>query len=194
MYVNGMDPALLTVIASAFGGAIITGLIALITHALTGRREQKKWLLDQKYKVYVSFLRDIEALRRNQDAAFNVQLANISNVDLPQVSLMTIQEILLLAHDRLAHRVLLWSRTQVALSELVKDAWEPIHEQLKSDPSILTRSLPLTREIQAAQAAESAASFAVIKAVRKELKLTEPFYDRVHGWLRKRKQESNLGT
>lgn len=45
------DPVL-TIIASAFGGAILTVIGGLITHALTGRRERLRWSLELRSRVY----------------------------------------------------------------------------------------------------------------------------------------------
>lgn len=41
---------------SAFGGALITGIVALATHLLAGKREHRKWLREEKLEAYSDFL------------------------------------------------------------------------------------------------------------------------------------------
>lgn len=53
---------MLTIIASAFGGAVLTGLASFITYFFNGKREHKKWLNELKYKQYVSAIVDFEKL------------------------------------------------------------------------------------------------------------------------------------
>ena len=50
-----MDPIFL--LASAFGGAVVTAAIGLLTFIMTGRREHRRWLYDLKYKNYLEVLR-----------------------------------------------------------------------------------------------------------------------------------------
>lgn len=55
------DPTL-TIIASAFGGAILTGIVGLITYLLNARREHAKWLRDLKFRTYADKLTRLEHL------------------------------------------------------------------------------------------------------------------------------------
>lgn len=54
-----MDVTLLTLIG-ALGGAVVTALVALITHVLTGKREHKRWLLNLKYQAYLKIIASME--------------------------------------------------------------------------------------------------------------------------------------
>ena len=54
----GPDPTL-TIIASAFGGAVLTGLTTLIVNWRSGVRERKKWELEARYNVYTEYLERI---------------------------------------------------------------------------------------------------------------------------------------
>ncbi|GAA1050647.1 hypothetical protein [Arthrobacter russicus] len=186
-----MDPV--AIVASAFGGAIITGLVGLITHTLTGRREQKRWILDQKYRVYVDFLREVEMQNRYYrkicNSTFREGAKMLLHSDSPSRT-TDIQEILLLAHFRLAYKVLLWSRTHVALVELLQATIQTETDQLHTNPQFLAQPLIASPEMVAAQEAESAASIAMLNAVRKELGFTEPLVDRVHDWVRKKRQKT----
>lgn len=51
-----MTPTAISLIGSAFGGALITGLVGLATHLLAGKREHKKWLREEKLEAYSDFL------------------------------------------------------------------------------------------------------------------------------------------
>lgn len=72
---SSTDPTL-TVIASAFGGAALTGLITLVVNWQMGIRERKKWVLEARYGAYMEYLERIarderELLKRASEAATN---------------------------------------------------------------------------------------------------------------------------
>jgi hypothetical protein len=52
------DPTL-TIVASAFGGAALTGLITLVVNWQSGIRERKKWVLEARYGAYTEYLERI---------------------------------------------------------------------------------------------------------------------------------------
>ena len=51
-----MNPVL-TIIASALGGAVVTGIIGIVTFVWTGKRDHARWLYDLKYQSYLEVLR-----------------------------------------------------------------------------------------------------------------------------------------
>lgn len=74
-----MDPSLVTIIASAFGGAVLTGLVGLFTHWSAGRREARRWRLDLKYREYLRFIEGMESAEQRMIVQ-TVKLKEVPNL------------------------------------------------------------------------------------------------------------------
>lgn len=77
-----MDQTSLALVGSAFGGAIVTTAIGLLTHALTGRREHKRWLLDLRYQAYLKVIASVEQLLtvQNDPETFHSSLEKTAEI------------------------------------------------------------------------------------------------------------------
>jgi hypothetical protein len=173
-----MDPVIqvaLTIIASAFGGVIITVLAGFVTFALTGRREQKKWLLDLKYKAYTARLEAIEETGRNLAHIARGRISPDTSTPIPST-----QEVSFLASKDVEDKYLLWSRSYSNYVDIVQLRMKAIAKELTDATPEERKSLkakyqegdgPLAYEFRSLESITNSCAAILAIAMKKDLGL-----------------------
>jgi hypothetical protein len=173
-----MDPVIqvaLTIIASAFGGVIITVLAGFVTFALTGQREQKKWLLDLKYKAYTARLEAIEETGRNLAQIARGRITPDTSTPIPST-----QEVSFLASKDVEDKYLLWSRSYSNYVDIVQLRMKAIGKELSDATPEERKSLkakyhegdgPLAYEFRSLESITNSCAAILATAMKKDVGL-----------------------
>lgn len=127
---TGPDP-FITVVASAFGGAVLTLIGGFITHWLTGKRERARWSLELKSRVYEEAIFHMweynyqlyQHIEQFPSAPREFDQSDFEDARRSQALLMYAgSPLILTAYQR-------WTETTDAAFKLHKDFWEQVREE-----------------------------------------------------------------
>lgn len=134
-----MDLVLLA--ASAFGGAVVTAAIGLMTFIMTGRREHRRWLYDLKYKNYLEVLRAwhnwerVVKLSADQRKEINLKIMELVAADLVLVYSLKVEQAFTTLVEEMVkqdHDVRCGERTEFDLEE----HWKRLVNRMRKDLGI----------------------------------------------------------